>query len=76
MDIRPIKTEDDYAAALADIDRLLRSPTGSRDDDRLEALATLVEAHEAPHWLIDPAMWDRRWATSYGELYDEGPSRE
>lgn len=53
MDIRPIKTEDDYDAALADIDRLMGSPAGTPDGDRLEVLATLVEAYEAVHWPIE-----------------------
>lgn len=53
MDIRPIKTEDDYNAALADIDHLMGSPAGSRDGDHLEVLVTLVEAYEAVHWPID-----------------------
>ena len=53
MDIRPIKTEDDYDAALADIDRWMGSPAESRDGDRLEVLVTLVEAYEAVHWPID-----------------------
>ena len=54
MDIRPIKTEDDYAAALADIDRLMGSPVDTPDGDRLEILVTLVEAYEELHWPIDP----------------------
>ena len=53
MDIRPIKTEDDYKAALAEIDTLLDVPEGSPAEDRLELLSILVEAWEAEHYPID-----------------------
>ena len=55
MDVRQIETEEDYDAALAEIDRLMGSPHGSRDGESLEALVILVEAYEAKHWPIDPA---------------------
>lgn len=51
--MRPIKTEDDYDAALAEIDRMMGSPPDSRDGDNLEVLVTLVEAYEAAHWPIE-----------------------
>ena len=54
MDIGQIRTEEDYAIALAEIDRLMGSPQGSRDGENLEALVILVEAYEAKHWPIDP----------------------
>ena len=54
MDMKPIKTEGDYDAALAEIDRLMGSPPDSRDGDELEVLVALVEAYEAVHWPIDP----------------------
>lgn len=53
MDVKPIKTEGDYDAALVEIDRLMGSPLGSRDGDNLEVLVTLVEAYEAEHWPIE-----------------------
>jgi len=45
--IKPIKTEVDYAAALAEIERLFDAEPGTPDGDRLEVLVTLVEAYEA-----------------------------
>lgn len=65
MDIRPIKTEDDYDAALADIDRWMGSPADSRDGDRLEVLVTLVEAYEAVHWPIDAPIPSRQSCMSW-----------
>jgi HTH-type transcriptional regulator/antitoxin HigA len=49
MDIRPVKTESDYQAALAEIERLFDAVPGTSDGDRLEVLTTLVEAYEEEH---------------------------
>lgn len=56
MEIKPIHTADDHRAALAEISRLMDSdPTlGTPDGDRLDVLATLVEAYEAKHYPIAP----------------------
>ena len=56
MDIRPIRNEADHAEALADIGRLmdLDPPEGTEDLDRLDVLATLVEAYEARVHPIGP----------------------
>ena len=44
MDIHPIKTEADYQAALAEVERLFDATPGTSEGDRLDILATLVEA--------------------------------
>jgi HTH-type transcriptional regulator/antitoxin HigA len=54
MTIKPIKTPDDYNAALADIERIFDAKDGTEDFDRLDLLATLVEAYEAKHCAIEP----------------------
>ena len=54
MEIHPIKTETDYDAALAEIDRLWGSKEGSPDGDRLDVLLVLVESYEAKHHAIAP----------------------
>jgi len=55
MDIQPIRSEADYQAALKEIDRLTDSRPGTSDGDRIEVLATLVEAYETKHFPIpDP----------------------
>lgn len=57
MDIRPIRTEAEHAAALAEIDRLMDAEPGTADGDRLDLLATLAHAYEAramPMPLLDP----------------------
>lgn len=54
MDIRPIKTESDYDAALGEIDKLMDAEPDTPDGDRLDVLVTLVEAYEKKHWAINP----------------------
>ena len=59
MEIKPIKTEADYDAALKEVERLLEIDVepDTPEGDRLEVLVTLVEAYEAKHYpmgLPDP----------------------
>ncbi|MFN3549129.1 MAG: type II toxin-antitoxin system HigA family antitoxin [Mesorhizobium sp.] len=46
--IRPLRTEQDYDWALAEIERYFdaQPEVGSPDGDRFEVLATLIEAYE------------------------------
>jgi HTH-type transcriptional regulator/antitoxin HigA len=53
-DLWPIRTEEDYEAALAEIGRLWGAKSGTSDGDRLEVLATLVDAYESEHFPMDP----------------------
>src|SRR5919204_4853897 len=52
MDIHPIRTEAEYEAALAEIERLFDAAPHTPEGDRLEVLATLVEAYEEQHYSI------------------------
>jgi len=55
MDIKPIRTEADYEAALAEIEHLMDAKPNTRAGDRLDVLATLVEAWEEKyHPIEDP----------------------
>lgn len=54
MDIRPIRTEADYNAALKEIELLWNAPYGSSEGDKLDILVTLVEAYEEKHYPILP----------------------
>ena len=49
MEIKPIKTDSEYHAALAEIDRLFDVADGTPEADRLEVLVLLVENYEATH---------------------------
>ena len=52
MEIRPIRTEADYQAALAEIEHLFDAAPDTPEGDRLDVLTTLVEAYEAQHYPI------------------------
>jgi HTH-type transcriptional regulator/antitoxin HigA len=53
MEIRPIKNEADYDAALARIDALFDAGVDTPEGDELDILVTLVEAYEAKHYPVD-----------------------
>ena len=53
-EVKPIRSEADYEAALAEIERLWGARSGTPESDRLNVLATLVDAYESEHDPIDP----------------------
>ena len=53
MEIKPIRTRMDYAWTLREIERLWGAGEGTAKGDRLDVLATLVEAYEQKHCPID-----------------------
>jgi HTH-type transcriptional regulator/antitoxin HigA len=53
MDIKPIKTDADYRAALEEIETLMMSAPDSSEGEKLDVLVTLVEAYEAKHYPLD-----------------------
>ena len=53
MDIRPIKTDADYRAALNDIENLMMAEPDTVECEKLDILVTLVEAYEAKHFPMD-----------------------
>jgi len=54
MNLRPIKTEEDHKAALAEIERLFEAVPGTPEGDRLDIHTMLVEAYEEQHHAIPP----------------------
>lgn len=52
MEIFPIRTDADHRRAVLEIERLWDAHEGPDDFDRLEVLATLVDAYEAKHWPV------------------------
>ena len=52
MDIHPIKTETDYQAALEEIQSLFDAAPNTPQGDKLDVLATLVEAYEERQYPI------------------------
>jgi HTH-type transcriptional regulator/antitoxin HigA len=54
MEIKPIRTELDYERMLREVEGLMDAKPGTAEEDRLDVLATLVEAYEERHFPIDP----------------------
>jgi antitoxin component HigA of HigAB toxin-antitoxin module len=54
MGSSPIQTDADYRAAVDEIRALWDAEAGSADEDRLDVLATLVDAYERQHWPASP----------------------
>jgi len=53
MEIKPIKTKADYRATLKEIERLMAAECDTPEGERLDVLATLVEAYENKHYRLD-----------------------
>ena len=53
MNIKPIKTDADYQAALKEIESLMMAEPDSPEGEKLDVLVTLVEAYEAKHFPLD-----------------------
>jgi len=52
MEIRPIHSDKDHRAALAEVDALWGAPEGTEEGDRLDVLLALLETYEAKRWPI------------------------
>lgn len=53
-ELKPIRSEADHEAALAEVERLWGAASGTPEGDRLDVLATLIDAWEASHYPMDP----------------------
>jgi HTH-type transcriptional regulator / antitoxin HigA len=53
-DMKPIRTEADYEAALEQVAALWGSASNTPEGDRLDVLATLIDVYEAKHHAMDP----------------------
>jgi HTH-type transcriptional regulator/antitoxin HigA len=53
VNVRPIRTDQDHRAALAEIEACWGAPEGSEEGDRLGVLVALVESYEAKRWPIE-----------------------
>jgi HTH-type transcriptional regulator / antitoxin HigA len=53
-EVKPIRSEADYDTALAEARRLWGAEGGTPEGDRLDVLATLIDAYEAEHHPMDP----------------------
>ena len=53
MDIKPIKTDADYRAALKEIENLMMAGPDTPEGEKLDVMVTLIEVHEAKHFPMD-----------------------
>ena len=53
MEVKPVKTEADYRAALQEIETLMTARPDSPEGEKLDILATLVEAYERKHYPLE-----------------------
>ena len=53
-EIKPIRTQADYEEALSEAARLWGAASGTKNGDRLDVLATLIDSYEAQHYPMDP----------------------
>jgi len=53
MQIKPIKTEQDYQQALKRLEEIFDAKTDTKDGDELEILGILIENYEEEHFPID-----------------------
>ncbi|MGF9691921.1 MULTISPECIES: helix-turn-helix domain-containing protein [unclassified Rhizobium] len=52
-DLKPIRTEADYEEAIGTLSALWGAESGTPDGDRLDILATLIEAYELANHSVD-----------------------
>lgn len=52
-ELKPLRSAADHQAALAEIEALWGSPSGTPEGDRLDVLATLIDVYEAQSFFMD-----------------------
>ncbi len=53
MNVKPIKTEEDYYKALERLEQIFDAPINSKEGDEAEILSLLIENHENKHYPIE-----------------------
>lgn len=53
MNIKPIKSQEDYEAVLAEIDQLMDAQADTLEGDRLDIVTTLAQSYEAKNYSIE-----------------------
>ena len=53
VEVSPIRSEAEYEAALAEVEKLMSARPGTQEGERLDVLVTLIEAYEARHHKIE-----------------------
>jgi len=53
MDIKAIKTDEDYNRAINRLDQIFHAPIDSKEGDEADVLSILIEKYEDEHYPID-----------------------
>ena len=53
-EVKPIRTAEDHEKALANVERLWGARSGTPEGDRLDVLATLIDAYESERYPMQP----------------------
>lgn len=53
MDIKAIKTEEDYNLSLRRLEKIFHAPADSKEGDEAEIISILIEKYEDEHYPID-----------------------
>lgn len=53
MNIKPIRNEADYRAALQEVEQLMLAQPDTAEGEKLDVMVTLIEAYEAKHFPMD-----------------------
>lgn len=53
MEVKVIKTEEDYNSALKRLEKIFDAPVNSQDGDEAELLTVLIEKYEEEHYPIE-----------------------
>lgn len=53
MNIKPIKNDADYRAALKEVESLMTAEPNTPEGEKLDILVTLIEAYERKHFPLD-----------------------
>lgn len=63
--LKPLRSEKDYEQALAEVEGFWGAKAGTPRGDRLDILATLVDAYEAEHYPMDPPILSRPLSSAW-----------
>ena len=53
MNIKPIKTEDDYLMALKKLEMIFDAPVGTEESDEADILGLMVDDYEKKHYPVE-----------------------
>lgn len=76
VEVNPIRSESDYQAALAEVERLWGAEEGTPEADRLDVLFELVWAYEEAHYPASSFEPDDPIAAIEAAMEDRGLTRK